>query len=120
MTKPQVEIWHNPRCRKSREALQWLKAHGIEPSIRLYLKDPPTPEELARVLALLGMTAEALMRKQEKEYKELVRGRALSEEEKIALMSAHPKLIERPIVIVDGRRAVLARPAEKLAALFGG
>ncbi|RME81555.1 MAG: arsenate reductase (glutaredoxin), partial [Zetaproteobacteria bacterium] len=44
----------------------------------------------------------------------------LSEEEKIALMSAHPKLIERPIVIVDGRRAVLARPAEKLAALFGG
>jgi len=120
MSGADVEIWHNPRCRKSREALAWLEARGVRPRVRRYLDDPPTPEELRRVLAMLGLRPEALMRRQEKAYKELVRGRALSEEEQIRILCAHPKLIERPIVIVDGARAIVARPAEKLSELLGG
>jgi len=113
-----VVIWHNPRCRKSREALQWLRHRGITPEVREYLKQPPQPDELSKVLSLLGLRAEELLRKQEKEYKELVRGKGLSEQALIETMCAHPRLIERPIVIVDDERAVLARPAERLEALF--
>lgn len=109
-----VVIWHNPRCRKSREALAYLREKGVEPEIYEYLKEPPSPERLREVLALLGARVGDVLRRQEKEYRELVRGRDLSEDELLRLVSAHPRLLERPIVVVDDAKAVLARPKERI------
>ncbi len=109
-----VAIWHNPRCRKSREALAYLREKGIEPEIYEYMKDPPSPAQLRKILGLLGMSVEELLRKQEKEYKELVRGKALGEDEILEIIHAHPRLLERPIVVVDEEKAVLARPKERI------
>ncbi len=112
-----MKIYHNPRCGKSREGLAILRNHGIEPEIILYLKDTPTASELKEVLEKLGMAPLALIRKKEPIFKELYRGKELSDAEWIKAMVEHPKLIERPIV-VDGNRAVLGRPPEKIKELF--
>jgi len=114
-------IWHNPRCRKSREGLQTLQQlaekHGIEIEIRKYLDEPPTPEELKEVLQMMGASPWDILRKQEKIWKENFKGKDLSDEELIRIMSENPKLIERPIVIYNGK-AVLGRPAENIKTLF--
>jgi arsenate reductase len=112
-----IEIFHNPRCRKSREALALLEAKGISPEIVLYLDDVPTAAPLKDLLQKLGMKAEELLRKGEDIYKAHYRGQSLSESEWIEAMVAHPKLIERPIVI-KGSKAVVARPPERLLELL--
>jgi len=109
-------IWHNPRCSKSRQTLALLEENGHSPTIRLYLKDTPTKAEIEAVLAQLGLSPSDLLRKGEKLYKELQLSDA-SEDQILASMVEHPVLIERPIVLHNGRAAV-GRPPEQVLALF--
>ncbi|WP_372750339.1 arsenate reductase (glutaredoxin) [Litorivivens sp.] len=107
-----VTIYHNPRCSKSRQTLQLLQEHGVEPQQVLYLDSPPTPAELTAVLKKLGISARELLRTGEEAYKsEGLADKSLPEKDLIAAMCAHPKLIQRPIVI-KGDKAVLGRPPE--------
>lgn len=110
-----VQIYHNPRCSKSRETLALLKDNGVEPDVVLYLDTPPDAETLKSLLKMLGMTsARGLMRQKEDLYKELnLADSALSENALIEAMIAHPKLIERPIVVKNGQ-ARIGRPPEQV------
>ena len=109
-----VKIYHNPRCSKSRQTLQLLKDNNIDPEVVEYLKAPPTREELERILDMLGLEPRKLMRRKEKEYKELgLADPGLSRDQLIDAMIEHPRLIERPIVIKDGK-ATIGRPPEKV------
>ena len=114
----QVKIYHNPRCSKSRQTLKLLQERGVEPEIVEYLKTPPDLQTLTRILDLLDLEPRDLMRKKEAEYKENgLDDPTLSREALIEAMVAHPKLIERPIVIKDGR-AALGRPPESVVDLL--
>ncbi len=104
-----MKIYHNPRCRKSRETLELLQEKGIEPEIILYLQTPPNKEELKAILSKLGIKPFQLIRKGEPIYKENFRGKELTDDQWIDAMVANPKLIERPIVI-KGDKAVIGRP----------
>jgi arsenate reductase (glutaredoxin) len=105
-----VTIYHNPRCSKSRETLALLRERGVEPEVVEYLKDPPSAEVLSDLLERLDLEPRALMRRKEPEYAELgLDAPSLSRDALIAAMVAHPKLIERPIVVKDGK-AALGRP----------
>ncbi|MCW1951288.1 MAG: arsenate reductase (glutaredoxin) [Octadecabacter sp.] len=110
MMPTQLTIWHNPRCTKSRQTLALLQENGHQPAVRLYLADAPSEAEIVAVRNALGVTAGAMMRKGEKLFRELGL-RDASEAELIAAMVAHPILIERPIVISNGK-AALGRPPE--------
>lgn len=113
----QTIIWHNPRCTKSRQTLALLEEHDIEAEIRRYLDEPPTVEEIARVLDLLGIAPRALMRTKEAVYKELGLASVTDDAKLIAAMAEHPRLIERPVVI-HGARAAIGRPPEHVLELF--
>lgn len=108
-----VIIYHNPRCSKSRMALAHIQEKGLEVKQVEYLKNFPSKPELKAILEQLGMKAEDLIRKGEAIYKERYKGRSLTEEEWIDAMIENPKLMERPIVINNGK-AVVARPLERL------
>lgn len=112
-----MKIYHNPRCRKSRETLALLNEHGVQVEIILYLKEHPTVEELTGVVQKLGIPAEKLLRKGEPIFKEHYKGKQLNEQEYIAAMIEHPKLIERPIVI-KGDKAIIGRPPELVLSLL--
>ena len=117
MTEP-TRIFHNPRCSKSRQTLELLTERGIEPEIIRYLETPPTEQELKDILSALNLTPRELMRTQEKEYKEQgLNNPELSDEQLIAAMIATPKLIERPIVIANGKVA-LGRPPENVLSIL--
>ncbi|MCU7941447.1 MAG: arsenate reductase (glutaredoxin) [Candidatus Thiodiazotropha sp. (ex Cardiolucina cf. quadrata)] len=109
-----VEIYHNPRCSKSRQTLQLLQARGIDPDVVEYLKTPPDKATLGQILDMLGLEPRELMRTKEKEYKALqLDNPSLSRDQLIDAMIANPKLIERPIVIQNGKAAI-GRPPEKV------
>lgn len=110
-------IWHNPRCSKSRQALELLNDKGIEADVVKYLETTPSVEAIKDVLKKLNISARELMRTKEDEYKELGLKDETDEEKLIKAMIEHPKLIERPI-IVKGDKAVLGRPPEKVLELF--
>ena len=114
-----IVIYHNARCSKSRETLALLQQRGITPSVVAYLETPPTPAEIRRLLDQLGMTdARQLMRQKEAGYAELgLADPTISQDALIAAMVAHPRLIERPIV-VNGERAAIGRPPEKVLAIL--
>jgi arsenate reductase len=113
-----LTLYHNPRCSKSRGALELLEARGLAPQVVRYLETPPSVAELRELLSKLGIGARALLRTGEDEYKELgLADASLSDEQLIAAMAAHPKLIERPILIA-GNRAVIGRPPEKVLELL--
>lgn len=113
MTEP-IRIFHNPRCSKSRQTLELLEKQGIEPEIIRYLETPPTEQELSDILDALSLQPRDLMRKGEKEYKELgLDDTSLNRTQLIAAMVATPKLIERPIVLANGKAAV-GRPPESV------
>lgn len=112
-----MKIYHNPRCSKSRQTLQLLEEKGESPEIVEYLKDIPTPDELSDIIKKLGIKPEQLIRKGEAVYKENFKGKSLSDKEWVDAMIAHPKLIERPIVI-KGNKAVLGRPPENVIELL--
>ena len=104
-----VTIYHNPRCSKSRHALQLLRDRGIEPEIVDYLKTPPIADEIDAVLSKLGLKPRAAMRAKEAAYREAgMTDESLSRRALIDLMAANPIVIERPIV-VSGARAAPAR-----------
>jgi arsenate reductase len=111
------EVYFNPSCSKSREARALLEARGVPAVYREYLTSPPTRAELERVLALLGTSdPRTIMRTGEPLYAELALASATPDALLEALV-AHPRLIERPIVIL-GDRAVIARPLSKLESLL--
>lgn len=110
----EIRMFHNPRCSKSRQTLELLRARSIEPQLVPYLDQPPSAAELRAVLTQLGMSARQLLRTKEPEYRDLgLDDPTLSDAQLIEAMVKTPKLIERPIVIVDGH-AVLGRPPERV------
>lgn len=109
-----LTVYHNPRCSKSRQAVQLLQEHGIQPRIVKYLESPPTAAELAAILDKLGMQPRELMRTQEKEYELAgLNDLAMSREALIERMVRYPIVIERPIA-VTAHAAVVGRPPEKI------
>lgn len=114
----ELTLFHNPRCSKSRQTLELLQAQGLKPKIQLYLENPPTKSELKYILELLKLDARSLMRTKEAEY--LASGldnNNLTEDELIEAMIRIPKLIERPIVLANGR-AVIGRPPENVLSIL--
>ena len=110
-------LYHNPRCSKSRQTLELLRQHEIEPEIIFYLDSPPSITELSDLLIKLAFRASDLLRKGESIYKEKVKPYDLTEQDLLALMVEYPKLIERPIAVC-GKRAVLGRPPENVLKLI--
>lgn len=106
-----LTIYHNPRCSKSRETLALLTERGLEPTVVEYLKTPPSAAELTEILAQLGMTPQELVRK--KEAQEAGVDLTLPAAELIAAMVATPAVIERPIVVANGKARV-GRPPESV------
>ncbi|HPE61111.1 MAG: arsenate reductase (glutaredoxin) [Thiothrix sp.] len=114
----QPVIYHNPRCSKSRQTLALLEQQGIEPRIIRYLDTPPDVATLEQLLNLLGLSPRELMRKGEDEYQMLgLDDPQLSDAQLIAAMVQHPRLIERPIVVHNGK-ATIGRPPEKVLDLL--
>ena len=113
-----VTIWHNPRCTKSRETLALLEKKGVTPTIREYLKQPPTRAEIETLLDQLGGDATALVRDGEAEFKALGKKKAeLTHADIVKAIAAHPVLLQRPIV-VKGKRAAIGRPPEAVLAIL--
>jgi len=112
-----VTLYHNPRCSKSRETLELLRARGIEPTVIEYLRTPPAPAELRTLLTALHMNARQLVRDKEAAWAECGLEGVSDEARIIEALVAHPVLIERPIVVC-GTRAVLGRPPSNIDKLF--
>lgn len=108
-----ITIYHNPRCRKSREGLEILKNSVERFEIKEYLKEPPTEKEMEDLLEKLQMAPIQLVRQNESIWKEKYKGKDLSDKELIRIMSENPKLIERPIVIKENK-AVIGRPPSNI------
>ena len=109
-----ITIHHNARCRKSREALVLIEGSNHEVTIREYLKHPPTFDEMVDILNKLEMKPIEIVRKGEPVYKEKYKGKELTDNQWVQILTEYPILIERPIVIA-GNKAVLGRPIENLA-----
>jgi arsenate reductase len=112
-----ITLYHNPRCSKSRAALALLREKGVEPEVVLYLETPPSREQLATLVGQLGIAPHDLIRTGEDVYKSEYKGRDLDDAGWLDALTAHPKLIERPIA-VRGTRAVIGRPPENVLALL--
>ncbi|WP_426152780.1 arsenate reductase (glutaredoxin) [Pseudomonas sp. DC3000-4b1] len=111
-------LYHNPRCSKSRSALEWLQGQGLEPTVVRYLDTPLDKAALSDLLRRLGLGARELLRTGEEAYKALkLADPSLSEEALIDAMVREPRLIERPI-LVRGERAAIGRPLENLKELL--
>lgn len=116
-----IEIWHNPRCTKSRQTLALIEAAGIEPEVRLYLDEPPSADEIGKALDALGMEPWDLTRMKEARAKELgLKDRERDRADWIELLVAEPKLIERPVVLHSDGRAAVGRPPENVDPLLAG
>lgn len=115
--KNDVVIYHNPRCSKSRQALELLRERGKEPRVVEYLKAAPSATEIKALLDLLGVPPHELLRKGEEAYAKLGLSKDSSKAEVAKAIAAHPILLERPVVVV-GKRAVIARPPERLLELL--
>ncbi|MGE8121556.1 arsenate reductase (glutaredoxin) [Pseudomonas fulva] len=109
-----LTFYHNPRCSKSRGALDLLEARGLAPTVVRYLETPPDVATLKALLDKLGMPPRQLLRTGEDDYAQLnLADPTLSDAQLIDAMATHPKLIERPI-LVAGDKAVIGRPPEKI------
>lgn len=109
-----VLIYHNSRCSKSRQTLSLLEKQGIKPEVINYLKASPSVATLNDIIGQLGISARQLLRKGEAEYKDLnLADESLTEQQLVKAMCDHPKLIERPIVIHNGK-AKICRPPESV------
>ena len=108
-----IKIYHNPRCRKSREGLALLESKNVEFEIVKYLENPIDFDELKGIIDLLDISAIELVRKTEKIWKDNFKGKDLSDSEIIKAMVNYPKLIERPIVVSENK-AVIGRPSENI------
>ena len=113
-----MRYYHNPRCSKSRQALELLHARGIRPELVDYLGDPPDADGLRALLGKLGIAPRELIRKGEAIHAELgLDDPSLDDAALIQAMVAHPVLIERPI-LEHGERAVIGRPPERVLELL--
>ena len=113
-----ITIYHNPKCSKSRQTLKLLEEQATGIDVIEYLKNPPTVKKLKEILSLLKISPRELMRKKETEYKELILSNSrLSDKDLIESMIKHPILIERPIVLANGK-AALGRPPENVLNLI--
>lgn len=111
------QIYHNPRCGKSREALQYLQLKGIETDILLYLQNTPTFKELKDVIRKLNIKPFDLIRKKEKIFTDNYNDSVLTDDEWVEVMINNPILIERPVIISDSM-AVIGRPKERIEELL--
>lgn len=112
-----IRIYHNPRCSTSRNALKALREKGIEPEIVKYLENPPTKDELRSLIERAGVSVHDAVRPREEEYRELGLSPETSDEELLDAMVAHPRLIQRPIVVTD-KGVRIPRPIELLEDLL--
>ena len=112
-----MKIYHNPRCRKSRETLAIIHQKDIQVEIIEYLTNVPSSSELKEIIIKLNISPFELIRRVEKDFKDNYKGKELSDEEWIEAMIKYPKLIERPIVVKEDR-AVLGRPPENVLELI--
>ena len=112
-----MKMYHNPSCSKSRICLEFLQAEKMDFVLLSYLKQPLSRQELTALLSKLEMSPSELVRKNEVIFKEAAKTKVLSEEDILQLMLDNPKLIERPIVEVDGK-AIVARPIDRLEAFL--
>ena len=118
MNTKSVSIYHNPRCSKSREALRLLRTQGFEPNIIEYLKDHPSREVLNKLVELLGIEINELVRKNESAFKDMqLPNKKLDHEEWLNLLHANPNLLQRPIVVINNR-AIIGRPPERVLELL--
>jgi len=107
------KIYHNPRCRKSREALNFLIKENIEHDVILYLERNLSEEEIRNITDQLEIHPEKLIRNQEPIWKEMFKNKDLNKNQYVEILSKYPKLIERPIII-NNNKGVIARPIENL------
>jgi arsenate reductase len=112
-----MKIYHNPQCSKSCSALEFLQTHGISPEVVEYLHSVPSREELKSILEMLKIKPLQLIRTHESLFQEKFVNAEFGDEEWIDIMIENPVLIERPIIVKDGK-AIIARPAEKLLELL--
>jgi len=116
-----VTIYHNPRCSKSRKTLELIKEAGITPGIVEYLAQPPSAETIAGLAAKLGTSVADLIRTGEAEYRQADDLPAIDDDAALAAwISAHPKVLQRPIVVNEGNgAAVVGRPPENVLKIIG-
>lgn len=112
-----MKIYHNNQCSKSNCALELIKQNGITPQIVDYLQNAPSKEELMNLLSMLHLRPFDIVRKNEPIFQENYVGKTFTDEQWLGVLIQHPELIERPIVVKDGK-AVIARPAERLLELL--
>ena len=112
-----VTIWHNPRCSKSRETLALIEAQGIQPEVRLYIDAPPSLAELVEALAHLNLPARRLARASEAAFRALNLPADADDMSILAALATNPSLIERPLVLANGK-AALGRPPESVLAIL--
>jgi len=117
MSKETYTIYHNPRCRKSRETLAILEEKSVDIEVIKYLEDTPNEKELEKILAKLHLNPQDILRKGESLFKENFKGLNLNDHEWIKVMVENPKLIERPIV-VKGNKAIIGRPPSNVEELL--
>lgn len=110
-------VYHNSKCSKSRNAIDFLREKGVDFSVVEYLKTPLNKEELKNIIAKLGIDPLDLIRKGEPEFKENFKNKSLTNNEWLDAMVKFPKLIERPIVLTEVK-AIVARPTERINELF--
>jgi arsenate reductase len=108
-------IYHNPRCTKSRESLLLLQQEGLDPEVCLYLENPPSRAELVHICELLGVGPLGITREKDDIPMDLD---AASDDEIFDMLAKYPRLIERPIIVKDGKEAVIGRPPENIEVLF--
>ena len=108
-----LKIYHNPRCAKSREGLNYLIEHGLAYEVVQYLDHPLSVEDLKRILMKLNLKAFQVIRTQEEIYRKELKGKKFTDGEWISIILQHPRLLQRPVV--EGKyKAVIARPAERI------
>lgn len=112
-----VTIYHNPRCSKSREGLEFIESKGLNYQVIRYLEQPFTFETLSEVIEKLKIKPIELVRTKEATWKELFSDKNLSDKEIISALVEHPKLIERPIVVYKDK-AIIARPMQKISEIL--
>ena len=108
-----LKIYHNPRCRKSREVLEFLNSRKLDYQIHYYLENHLTEDELKSIVEKINLKPSEIVRKNEKEWKVIPNRNDLTENKILNILVSNPKLIERPIV-TNNKIGVLARPLENL------
>lgn len=115
MSNPNITLYHNSRCSKSRATLELLQQNNIEPTLVEYMQDPPDVETLQKICALLGVPVRNLLRTNEKVYKDAgLDDPDLTDEDIFDALSQCPTLLQRPILVVDDKKAALGRPPENV------